>query len=196
MVARGVRAVVAMLLAVGLGVALATQARADPSVDELLDRAKAENADNKPVDALRDVQAAYDRLWHDGPLFLTQALFIKEDPQGYGHYDPRADTVFSQQDPLYVYIEPAGYGFKFDGAIYRFGFAVDIEILDSTGKQRGYAKDFTNFDYVKRTANKEIELNFIMGPLKLPAGDYQLKLTVHDKVKGQSVSQLLAFSIK
>jgi len=188
--------VAAGLLAAGLAVVVATPARAEPSVDELLDRAKAENADNKPVDALRDVQAAYGRLWHDGPLFLTQALFIKEDPQGYGHYDPRADTVFTQKDPLLVYVEPAGYGFKFDGTLYRFGFAVDIEILDSTGKQRGYAKDFTNFDYVKRTANKEIELNFVMGPLKLSAGDYQLKLTIHDKVKDQSVSQLLAFSIK
>ncbi len=196
MAARRMKWVAAGLLAAGLAVVAATPARAEPSVDELLDRAKAENADNKPVDALRDVQAAYDRLWHDGPLFLTQALFIKEDPQGYGHYDPRADTVFTQKDPLYVYLEPAGYGFKYDGAIYRFGFAVDIEILDSSGKQRGYAKDFTNFDYVKRTANKEIELNFVMGPLKLLAGDYQLKLTVHDKVKGQSVSQLLAFSIK
>ena len=192
MVARGVRPVVAMLLAV----ALATQARADPSVDELLDRAKAENADNKPVDALRDVQAAYDRLWHDGPLFLTQALFIQEDPQGYGHYDPRADTVFAQKDPLLVYVEPAGYGFKFDGTLYRFGFAVDVAVVDATGKDRGGAKDFTNFDYVKRTANKEIELNFVISPLGLPPGDYQLKVTIHDKVKGQSVSQLLAFSIK
>jgi hypothetical protein len=201
MVARGARRVAAGLLAAGLlaaglAVPLASPALADPSVDELLDRAKAENADNKPVEALRDVQAAYDRLWHDGPLFLTQALFIKEDPQGYGHYDPRANTVFTQKDTLLVYVEPAGYGFKFDGTLYRFGFAVDIEILDSTGKQRGYAKDFTNFDYVKRTANKEIELNFVMGPLKLPAGDYQLKLTLHDKVKSQSVSQLLAFSIQ
>ena len=196
MVPRGVKHVVSVLMAAGLAAALATAARADPSVDELLDRAKSENADSKPLDALRDVKAAYDQLWHDGPLFVNQALFIKENPNGYGHYDPRADTVFSQTDPLYVYVEPAGYGFQFDGAIYRFGFAVDVEIIDSTGKQRGYAKDFSNFDYAKRTANKEIELNFIMGPLKLPAGDYQLKLTIHDKVKGQSVSQMLAFSIK
>ncbi|HEY2890873.1 MAG TPA: hypothetical protein VGJ31_09610 [Dongiaceae bacterium] len=201
MVARGARRAVAGLMAVGLlatglAVLVATPARADPSIDELLDRAKAENADNKPVDALRDVQAAYNQLWHDGPLFLTQALFIKEDPQGYGHYDPRADTVFTQKDPLLVYVEPAGYGFKFDGTLYRFGFAVDIEVVDGNGKVRGGAKDFTNFDYVKRTANKEIELSFVINPLGLPPGDYQLKVTINDKVKSQSVSQLLAFSIK
>ena len=53
----------------------------------------------------------------------------------------------------------------------------------------------TNFDYVKRTANKEIELDFIVNPLNLPAGNYNLKLTVHDKVKDQSVVKSLPFTI-
>src|SRR5262249_8170088 len=140
--------------------------------------------------------AAYDRLWNDGPLFLTQAVLVKEDPQGYGHYDPRDSSVYSQNDPIFVYLEPAGFGYQFDGALYRFGFAVDIEILDSGGKRRGYAKDLSNFDYVKRTPNKEIELNFIVGPLKLAAGDYRLKLTVRDKVKKESVEEALPFTIQ
>jgi hypothetical protein len=184
------------LLAAGVAAIIAAPAGADSSIGQLLDRAKHEDADNKPLAALRDVQAAYDRLWQASPLFLTQALFIKEDPQGYGHYDPRSDAVFTGQDPLYIYVEPAGYGFKFDGTLYRFGFAVDVAVLDANGKERGGAKDFTNFDYVKRTPNREIELSFVINPLGLPAGDYQLKLTVHDKVKSQSVSQTLPFSIK
>lgn len=184
------------LVTAALATIAAAPASADAAIGQLLDRAKRENADNKPFEALRDVQAAYDRLWQASPLFLTQALFIKEDPQGYGHYDPRADAVFTSQDPLYIYIEPAAYGFQFDGTLYRFGFAVDVAVLDASGKERGGAKDFTNFDYIKRTPNREIELNFVINPLGLPAGDYQLKLTVHDKVKSQSVSQTLPFSIK
>lgn len=184
------------LVTAALATIAAAPASADAAIGQLLDRAKRENADNKPLEALRDVQAAYDRLWQASPLFLTQALFIKEDPQGYGHYDPRADAVFTSQDPLYIYIEPAAYGFQFDGTLYRFGFAVDVAVLDASGKERGGAKDFTNFDYIKRTPNREIELNFVINPLGLPAGDYQLKLTVHDKVKSQSVSQTLPFSIK
>ena len=82
-----------------------------------------------------------------------------------------------------------------NGTLYRFGFVVDVAVLDDTGKERGGAKDFTNFDYVKRTANKEIELHFIVDPLKLPAGSYKLKLTVHDKVKDQSVVTTLPFTI-
>jgi hypothetical protein len=72
---------------------------------------------------------------------------------------------------------------------------VDVAVLDDTGKERGGAKEFTNFDYVKRTANKEIELDFIVNPLNLPAGNYKLKLTVHDKVKDQSVVKTLPFTI-
>jgi len=196
MEARRLGSMLRLVLAAGLAAMVSAPALADPSVAQLLDRAKRENADHKPLAALRDVQAAYDRLWNEGPLFLIQALFIKEDPQGYGHYDPRTDTVFTKSDPLYIYIEPGGYGFKFDGTLYRFGFAVDIAVLDANGQERGGAKDFTNFDYVKRTANKEIELNFVISPLGLAPGDYQLKLTIHDKVKNQSVEQSLPFSIK
>ena len=100
------------LLAAGLAAFISVPAKADSTTGQLLDRAKHEDADNKPLAALRDAQAAYDRLWQASPLFLTQALFIKEDPQGYGHYDPRADAVFTSQDPLYIYIEPAAYGFQ------------------------------------------------------------------------------------
>ena len=184
------------MLAAGLAGALLAPVAADTTINGLLDRAKNDYAAKKTLPALVDVRAAFDRLWNEGPLFLTQAVLVKEDPQGYGHYDPRESTVYSQSDPLYVYLEPAGYGFQREGVLYRFGFAVDIEIVDATGKQRGYAKDFTNFDYVKRTANKEIELNFTAGPLKLPAGNYQLKLTVHDKVKNEAVEYALPFSIK
>lgn len=196
MVSRKLWGILPGLLAAFLAASVAVPAKADSTTGQLLDRAKQEDADNKPLAALRDVRAAYDRLWQASPLFLTQALFIKEDPQGYGHYDPRADAVFTGQDPLYIYIEPAAYGFQFDGTLYRFGFAVDVAVLDASGKERGGAKDFTNFDYVKRTPNREIELNFVIDPLGLPAGDYQLKLTVHDKVKTQSVSQTLPFSIR
>ena len=196
MAPRRLRGIWLGLLVAGLAAFVAVPAKADSATGQLLDRAKRENAANKPFEALRDVQAAYDRLWQASPLFLTQALFIKEDSQGYGHYDPRPDAVFTSQDPLYIYIEPAAYGFQFDGTLYRFGFAVDVAVLDASGQERGGAKDFTNFDYVKRTPNREIELNFVIDPLGLPAGDYQLKLTVHDKVKSQSVSQTLPFTIK
>jgi hypothetical protein len=193
--ARSLRGFLAGLLAVGFVAAVLAPVQANESVSELLDRAKRANADHKPLAALQAVRGAYDRLWQDAPLFLTAALFTKENAIGYGHYDPRADTKFSQADSFFVYLEPAGYGFQFDGSLYRFGFVVDVAVLDATGKERGGAKDFTNFDYVKRTANKEIELNFIVNPLSLPAGDYKLKLTVHDKVKDQSVIKTLPFSI-
>jgi hypothetical protein len=184
------------LLAAGFAVVLmAPTGSAGPSLDDLLDQAKREADQQKPLAALRAVRGAYDRLWADGPLFVTQALFTKESAIGYGHYDPRPDVNFSQTDPLYVYLEPAGYGFQFDGVLYRFGFVVDVAVLDATGKERGGAKDFTNFDYVKRTANKEIELDLIVNPMSLPAGSYKLKLTVHDKVKDQSVVKTLPFTI-
>ena len=196
MLSRGVTRCMAGMLVAGFAIAGLPPAHgSEASLAELLDRAKREAAQHKPLAALRTVQGAYDRLWADSPFFLTQALFTKESAMGYGHYDPKPEAAFNQIDPLYVYLEPAAYGFQFDGQLYRFGFVVDVAVLDDTGKERGGAKDFTNFDYVKRTANKEIELDLIVDPLKLPAGNYNLKLTVHDKVKDQSIVKTLPFTI-
>jgi hypothetical protein len=196
MLLRGVKGIMAGFLAAGIAIlVLPTAQGSGESIAELLDRAKREDAQNKPLAALGIVKQAYDRLWANSPLFLTQALFTKESAIGYGHYDPKPDAAFNTTDSLYVYLEPAGYGFQLNGTLYRFGFVVDVAVLDDTGKERGGAKDFTNFDYVKRTANKEIELHFIVDPLKLPAGSYKLKLTVHDKVKDQSVVATLPFTM-
>jgi hypothetical protein len=196
MLSRRIGRFMAGLLAAGIAVAVLPPAQGnEQSLAELLDQATSDAANHKPLAALRHVQDAYNRLWADAPLFLTQALFTRESAMGYGHYDPRSDANFNQTDPLYIYLEPAAYGFLFDGHLYRFGFAVDVAVLDAAGKERGGAKDFTNFDYVKRTANKEIELDFIVNPLHLPAGNYTLKLTVHDKVKDQSVDKTLPFTI-
>jgi hypothetical protein len=196
MLSRGVGKFMAGLLVAVIAVLVMPRAQgAELSLAELLDRAKLAADQHKPLAALHAVQGAYDRLWADSPLFLTQALFTKQNAIGYGHYDPRPDLNFNQTDPLYVYLEPAAYGFQFDGSLYRFGFVVDVAVLDDAGKERGGAKDFTNFDYVKRTAKKEIELDFIVNPLNLPAGNYNLKLTVHDKVKDQSVVKSLPFTI-
>jgi hypothetical protein len=196
MLLRGVKGIMAGFLAAGIAILVLPPAQGSAeSIAELLDRAKREDAQNKPLAALGIVKQAYDRLWADSPLFLTQALFTKESAVGYGHYDPKPNAGFNPTDPLYVYLEPAAYGFQLDGTLYRFGFVVDVAVLDDTGKERGGAKEFTNFDYVKRTANKEIELDFIVNPLNLPAGNYKLKLTVHDKVKDQSVVKTLPFTI-
>ena len=173
----------------------ATPAKAD-SVAELLDRARSEAAQNKPLDALQSAQGAVNQLWAASPLFLNQALFTKGKAAGFGIYDPRPDTVFSQTDPLYVYLQPAGYGFQLTGELIQFGFVVDLAVLDASGRERGGAKDFTKFDYVSRTANKEITLIFTVDPLKLTPGNYGLKITVHDKVKNQSVAKMLPFAIR
>ena len=184
------------LLAAGLALALMAPARsAAPTLGDLLDQAKRAADQHKPVAALHNVKAAYDQLWADSPLYINQALFTREGALGYGHYDPRPDANFTASDTFYIYLEPAAFGYQFDGSVYRFGFVVDLAVLDETGKERGGAKNFTNFDYVKRTANKEIELHFLIEPMKLPPGSYKLKLTVHDKVKDQSVAKMLAFTI-
>jgi hypothetical protein len=184
------------LLALGIAGALMLPARGDsPSLGDLLDQARRAADDHKPAAALHSVKAAYEKLWADTPFFISQALFTRAGAQGFGHYDPRPDASFTNTDTFYVYIEPAAFGYQFDGTVYRFGFVVDLAVLDESGKERGGAKNFTNFDYVKRTANKEIELHFIIDPMKLPPGRYLLKLTVHDKVKDQSVAKVLPFTI-
>jgi hypothetical protein len=178
-----------------MATALPAQGHAD-SATSLLDQAKNEASHNKPLAAVHSTQEALNRLWAASPVFLNQALFTKGKAGGFGIYDPRPTLAFSQTEPLYVYVEPAAYGFQATGALYHFGFVVDIAVIDANGNERGAAKGFTNFDYVSRASNKEISLIFEVDPLKLAPGNYGLKVTVHDKVKSMSVAKTLAFTIQ
>lgn len=103
--------------------------------------------------------------------------------------------VYRDGQPVYVYLEPIGYGFDETEDFARFGFTVDLVVLSEGGSVIGGQRDFGRFDFQSRVANIETFLFLEITPTGLPAGAYALEIEVHDQVDGDSALVRFDFEI-
>lgn len=187
---------VRLLLAVLIGLALATPttARADQFTDALK-RAETSYAAGKYDQTLNAMFDALYSAWEKSPFLLTSMLLVQEPAKGYGLYEPRSSNAYKPGEKMYIYAEPAAYGFKRSGDRYEFGFAVDFSVATEEGKILGGQKDFGSFSFNSRVANTETMLNVTLTISGLDPGRYVLELTIHDKIGGGMVTRTLPFAI-
>lgn len=142
------------------------------------------------------MNAAYDLLWQASPLFVAKALFI-EGSQGYGLYTERADgSAFPPGEQMVAYIEPVGFGYGSSGTgSYVLGFDIDVTLLKSSGELVFAREDFASITRPLRYRNREFFMTLNLNFNGLPAGDYQLELTLHDQNSDKSVPVTMPFSI-
>lgn len=160
--------------------------------------ASAEKAlgENHAVDALEIMREALIETWLAAPLSIRTAIFVTEPVEGYGRYTSRADNVFSQREPLLIYLEPSGFDWKQEGGEYISALTVDFVLSTREGKVLGGQKEFGRFDSRSHVRNVEYLTNVTLRSGGVPPGDYVLDLTLHDLIGNGTASVSLPFSIK
>lgn len=135
--------------------------------------------------------------WQASPLIFRSALIVANDPEGFGLYEPRPDSVFRPNDVVIIYAEPVGYGWS-DAGDGRFGIKVAADLLlkarDGTiigGKENALLADVTS-----HSRNREFFIKLTITLKNTTAGDYDAAVTVHDVVSGKSGNFELPFSVK
>ena len=83
---------------------------------------------DKAVEAINAARAAVVEALNKAPLGFRRILFVKDVPEGFAAYKPRADNVFAADEPLIVYTEPIGVAWKKDGDEFSSKLVVDFEI--------------------------------------------------------------------
>ena len=79
------------------------------------------------------------------PFTVRHALFITEEPKGFGSYTPRASAPFKAGEQPVVYAEPVAFGWKsVEDGQYEFGFTVDFILKTAAGKIIGGQDKFAN----------------------------------------------------
>lgn len=134
-------------------------------------------------DALVSAQQAYDAAWDAAPLAIPTATLIESRAAGFGIYTPRATHVYKPGEPVMIYSEPVGFGYKDAGeGKYTFGFTLDLAIAQADGTEAFRQDGWQHVELTSRTKNHEfmltIDLDF--GATPPPAGDYVLNFTIHD----------------
>jgi len=168
----------------------------EANTDEPSAAASNQEATAKAIEAINAARSATAEAISDAPLGFRRILFVSEVPEGFAAYEPRADNIFSPDEPLIVYTEPIGVAWTKDGDEVSSKLTVDFEIRLPDGKVLAGQRGFGEFALSAR----ELPLDF-MTHVKLdvtgaPAGDYILGLTMHDTNSGKSTFTDLPFQIK
>jgi len=186
----------ASLIAAGL---LAAPVFAAPAAaGELVDRAaEAERllADGNAVDALAELEAAFDIAWSEAPLGFSQALFVASRPHGFGIYEARQDARFQEGEDLLVYAEPYGFGYGRDGDLYKIQFDADFVLRTPTGQIIHGQENFSRLEMESRRPNKEFQVFITYSFTGLRPGDYVLATTLTDVNSGKVGTFDLPFTI-
>ena len=165
-------------------------------IEDLAREAEAKAKAGQYIEAVEILRRAIGALAAKGPLTLRRVQFIAEPPKGFGIYRPRDGNVFRPGEPLIVYAEPIGMGWKAADGINRSHIVTDFEIRTPDGKILGGQKDFGRFEFASRDQNQEIMTHLTIRLSGAPAGSYVFGATYRDQVNGKSANLELPFEIK
>ncbi len=183
--------IAAALLTIAAALPVQAQAIADKARDAeaLLARGRTLEA----IDALDEAAAA---LWEKAPLVFRRALWVTQKADGFGIYNQKPNNNFASGEPLLLYGEPVGFGWRQQGELFQTDFVADVTIRDKAGTQLFAKEEFQRFNLASRVKNREFMVNFTYTLSGLAKGDYQVETTLRDMVTGKKGSVTMPVTIQ
>ena len=159
-------------------------------------RAQEAASSGRAVEALDALDEAAALVAEKMPLTIRRATFVAEEPQGYGVFNPRDSTSFATRQPLLVYAELAGQGWRQSGDIFRTDLVLDFELRRADGQSLVAQQAFNTIATASRRRNREFFLYVTYSFTGIEPGEYVVRTTVRDRVGNKQSSFDLAFSIR
>jgi len=133
------------------------------------------------LDEINKREEAVRQAWLEAPLTVRRALFVSEEPAGFGVYTPRSSSRFKVGEKMIVYAEPVGFIWKsLDDGQYEFGIKVDLIIKTAAGKVLAEKDDFGDLILKSRAKNTEFLIHLDVNLNGAPTGGYVLAFRLHD----------------
>jgi hypothetical protein len=175
-------------------IAAAPSGEGDPQQEQA--QTGVEAATVKAIEAINAARTRTAEALANAPLGFRRILFVREVPEGFAAYLPRADNVFAPDEPLIVYSEPIGVAWTKDGDEFSTKLEVDFEIRTPDGKVLAGQRGFGEFALSAREPPLDFMTHVKLDVTGAPAGQYILGLTMHDTKSGKSTTVDLPFEVK
>ncbi|QCK85886.1 hypothetical protein E8L99_08980 [Phreatobacter aquaticus] len=159
-------------------------------------RAQEAAAGGRSTEALDALDEAATLISERMPLSIRRATFVAEEPQGYGVFNPRDSTIFEAGQPLLVYAELAGQGWRRSGDIFRTDISLDFELRTKDGQALVAQKAFNTIATASRRRNREFFLYLTYSFTGVEPGDYVVRTIVNDRAGNKQTSFDIAFSVR
>ena len=153
-----------------------------------LEQAAAQHAAGDAAALVATLREALHAAWLEAPLHVRMAVLARDSGRGYGMYRSREDNRYAPGEPVLIYVEPVGYGYRQDGETWRFGFRTDLLVLDKAGAVIGGQEGMTQVELESRNPVKEFNLDLTYTLTGLAPGVYVLRTTLHDRYSDERVS--------
>jgi len=154
--------------------------------------------ENKYNEAIEELEEVLVLVKNKAELKLVNLFFCEEDPQMFGIYNIRANTVFTQDDVFYMYGEPKNFTYKeIQEGIYQLHFKGEIYLLSSDNNVVFGEINFLDFPLTSHVRNSEIFISAAI-PVKnlgIDPGDYKFRLVLKDAFSQKTAESIIEFSI-
>ena len=184
--------VTSAVLALALGLAPASGQSVVGKAQEA-ERLLAAGKVGEAMDAMDDAAVL---LWEKAPLTFRRSVWVTERATGFGLFNARDNAVFSSGQPMLVYAEPIGFGWRKDGDAYRTDMVADIVFRSADGKELFRKDEFLTMQLAGRYRNREFFTNMNYTLTGVPAGEYRVETIFRDRTSGKTGSFTLPLTIR
>jgi Putative bacterial sensory transduction regulator len=158
-----------------------------------IDALAAEGKYSEAIAALDETAAG---LWDKAPLTFRRALWVAAQPEGFGAYNPRENSIFASGVKMLAYAEPVGFGWRKNGDVFETDMAVDIVVKGKDGAVLLRKEDFQGLRIGSRVKNREFMAHIGYTFTGIPVGEYVVETTMRDKVSGKTGAFALPFTVR
>lgn len=145
--------------------------------------------------ALTAAEQQVAQAWDATPLTFRKTLFATSI-DAFGVYTARDGSSFPPGEPIVVYAEPVGYGYRTNAdGTFTFGFNFDLKVKNAEGDIVAGKDGFANFELVSRAQNREFLVSLTLSLNEAPAGDYVLEYLAHDIASDETATISMPFTI-
>lgn len=148
------------------------------------------------ADPLDDARSAFLAAWEAAPLSVRQSLFVTTPAAGYGIYEPRGSNVFSGGEPLYIYLQPMGYGWGDLGGSFEFGVTIGLVIRGEGGEALFENQGFMELKTQSMERPTEFFGNVTLNLTGFPQGAFALDLLLTDINGGEQTTVTMPFEVR
>jgi hypothetical protein len=148
----------------------------------LIDMAKLDYTKGDKANAALQLKHALNAVWREIPFMVANVRLV---PKG-GSFEHRANNVYQSGERIYVACHVLGYKVKNGKA----QMTADFYFLDAKDKVLFNQKEFGRFKLEAAVPNPETQLDFNFRMSGVSAGNYALKVVLHDKNSGDSIEFL------
>jgi hypothetical protein len=128
-------------------------------------------------------------IWAELPLTARNVTLIDGTPEGYGNYEVHQGNAYRPGEPIHIYVELLGYGFKDNGdGTFSKQIDADLSLVDANGTTVAAQEKFFTSDVRSREKLLETYFTFDATLTSFAAGAYKLRYVLHDRASGKDTT--------